>query len=109
MPAAWDERAAAHRRTARRQHRAPRFVPAAPPDGRGGGRTAYAIRLVDGGDLGVAGTLVGTSALLEAHLVNESIHLGSTVYGRRWWGTRVDPEVKLLLLGHWFDDCRYGR
>jgi RimJ/RimL family protein N-acetyltransferase len=86
-----------------------RFLPAAPPDGRGGGRTAYAIRLVDGGGLGAAGTLVGTSALLEAHLVNESIHLGSTVYGRRWWGTRVNPEAKLLLLGHCFDDCRYGR
>ena len=80
-----------------------RFLPTAPPDGRGGGRTAYAIRLVDDG------TLVGTSALLEAHLVNESIHLGSTLYGRRWWGTRVNPEAKLLLLGHCFDDCGYGR
>jgi RimJ/RimL family protein N-acetyltransferase len=72
-------------------------------DGRGGGRTAYAIRLV--GD----GTLVGTSSLAEAHLVNESIHLGSTLYGSRWWGTPVNPEAKLLLLSHCFEACGYGR
>jgi N-acetyltransferase len=78
-------------------------------DGRGGGRTAYAIRLVEDGDLGAAGTLVGTSSLAEAHLHNESIHLGSTLYGSRWWGTHVNPEAKLLLLAHCFEDCRYGR
>jgi N-acetyltransferase len=78
-------------------------------DGRGGGRTAYAIRLVADGELGRAGTLVGTSSLAEAHLGNESIHLGSTLYGRRWWGTRVNPEAKLLLLAHCFEDCGYGR
>lgn len=80
-----------------------RFLPAEAPDGRGSSRTAYAIRSVDDG------TLVGTSALLEANLVNESIHLGSTLYGRRWWGTRVNPEAKLLLLAHCFDGCGYGR
>jgi hypothetical protein len=41
--------------------------------------------------------------------VNESIHLGSTLYGRRWWGTTVNPDAKLLLLSHCFDDCGYGR
>ncbi len=83
-----------------------RFLLTQAPDGRGAGRTAYAVRLVDGRD---AGTLVGTSALLEAHLVNESIHLGSTLYGRRWWGTRVNPEAKLLLLAHCFEACGFGR
>ena len=86
-----------------------RFLATGPPDGRGGGQTAYAVRLIQDGDLGTAGTLVGTSALMEAHLVHESIHLGSTLYGRRWWGTRVNPETKLLLLAHCFEDCRYGR
>jgi RimJ/RimL family protein N-acetyltransferase len=80
-----------------------RFLPSEAPDGRGAGRTAYAVRLVEDG------TLVGTSALLEAHLVNESIHLGSTLYGRRWWGTRVNPEAKLLLLAHCFEHCGFGR
>ncbi len=78
-------------------------------DGRGGGRTAYAIRLAADGDLGQAGTLVGTSSLSEADLRNQSIHLGSTLYGARWWGTQVNPESKLLLLGHCFEDCGYGR
>jgi N-acetyltransferase len=78
-------------------------------DGTGGGRTAYGIRLTADGELGPAGTLVGTSSLAEAHLVNESIHLGSTLYGRRWWGTQVNPEAKLLLLAHCFEGCGYGR
>lgn len=78
-------------------------------DGRGAGRTAYAVRLVSDGPLGRAGTLVGTSSLLEADLHNESIHLGSTLYGSRWWGGRVNPEAKLLLLTHCFEQCGYGR
>ena len=78
-------------------------------DGRGGGRTAYAIRLAGDSELGPAGTLAGTSSLLEADLPNESIHLGSTLYESRWWGTPVNAEAKLLLLGHCFEDCGYGR
>ena len=78
-------------------------------DGRGGGRTAYAIRLARDSELGPAGTLAGTSSLLEADQQNESIHLGSTLYGSRWWGSPVNAEAKLLLLGHCFEDCGYGR
>ena len=78
-------------------------------NGRGGGRTVYGIRLAGGSELGPAGTLVGTSSLLEADVHNESIHLGSTLYGSRWWGTPVNAEAKLLLLGHCFEDCGYGR
>jgi N-acetyltransferase len=78
-------------------------------DGAGGGRTAYGIRLVADSALGTAGTLVGTSSLAEATVVHEHIHLGSTLYGRRWWGTQVNPEAKLLLLAHSFEDCGYGR
>ena len=87
-----------------------RFMPGqGQVDGAGGGRTAYAIRLVADGSLGPAGTLVGTSALAEATVVHEHIHLGSTLYGRRWWGTEVNPEAKLLLLTHCFEDCGFGR
>jgi RimJ/RimL family protein N-acetyltransferase len=78
-------------------------------DGAGRGRTAYAIRLVADSELGAVGTLVGTSSLAEASLVHEHIHLGSTLYGRRWWGTQVNAEAKLLLLTHCFEDCGYGR
>jgi RimJ/RimL family protein N-acetyltransferase len=72
-------------------------------DGRGNGRTAYAVRLLDGG------ALVGTTSFLEADLGNESIHIGSTFYGRRWWGTAVNPACKYLLLRHAFEERGYGR
>ena len=78
-------------------------------DGAGRGRTAYAIGLTADSHLGAAGTLVGTSALLEATLVHEHVHLGSTLYGRRWWGAEVNAEAKLLLLTHCFEGCGYGR
>lgn len=78
-------------------------------DGKGSGRNAYSIRLRADTALGPAGTLVGTTSLMQADVVNESIHLGSTLYGSRWWGTTVNPECKFLLLKHCFEDCRYGR
>ena len=85
------------------------LAPPGTPDGKGAGRTAYAVRLVAGSALGDAGALVGTSSLAEANLHNESIHLGWTLYGSTWWGTQVNPEAKLLLLTHCFEDCGYGR
>lgn len=78
-------------------------------DGRGGGCTAYAVRLVADGRLGARGTLVGTSGLWGADLAGARVHLGRTLYGPRWWGTQVNPETKLLLLAHCFEDCGYER
>jgi RimJ/RimL family protein N-acetyltransferase len=72
------------------------------------GRTAYTIRLVADGDLGPAGTVVGTSSLGDVDTAREHVHLGWTMYGSRWWGTQVNPESKLLLLEHAFD-CGFGR
>jgi N-acetyltransferase len=72
------------------------------------GRTAYTVRLTGAGGLGEAGTVVGTSSLGDVDLANERIHLGWTMYGSRWWGSEVNPECKLLLLGHAFD-CGFGR
>lgn len=73
------------------------------------GRTAYTVRLVADGELGAADTVVGTSSLGDVDVENEHVHLGWTTYGSRWWGTAVNPEAKLLLLGHAFDDCGFGR
>ena len=72
------------------------------------GRTAYTVRLTGEGGLGEAGTVVGTSSLGDVDVANERIHLGWTMYGSRWWGTQVNPECKLLMLGHAFD-CGFGR
>ena len=73
------------------------------------GRTAYTVRLVADGDLGPAGTVVGSSSLGDVDTTREHVHLGWTMYGSRWWGTRVNPEAKLLLLEHAFDTCGFGR
>jgi N-acetyltransferase len=113
-PAVYAQGYAMHRRPvsladARELTRAVFLVGQGDADGAGAGRTAYAVRLVADGELGAAGTLVGTSSLSEADLRNESVHLGSTLYGSRWWGTQVNPESKLLLLAHCFEDCGYGR
>lgn len=72
-------------------------------------KVRYAVRLAGDSDLGAAGTLVGTSGLSEIDLRNESTHIGGTLYGPRWWGTQVNPEAKMLLLAHCFDDCGLGR
>ena len=72
-------------------------------------RQAYVVRLAGSSPLGPAGTVVGTSSLGDWDLVNERVHLGWTAYGPRWWGTTVNAEAKLLLLGHAFDDCGFGR
>ena len=53
--------------------------------------------------------VAGTSSILDADVTNESTHIGSTLYGSRWWGTPVNAEAKLLLLGHCFGDLGYGR
>lgn len=85
------------------------LVSAAMSASKRGERQAYTVRLVHDGDLGPAGTVVGTSSLGEWDLDNERVHLGWTAYGPRWWGTAVNAECKLLMLGHAFDDCGFGR
>lgn len=72
-------------------------------------REPYVVRLREDSDLGAAGTVVGTTSLADWDLVNERTHIGWTAYGPRWWATAVNAECKLLLLGHAFDDCGFGR
>jgi len=86
-----------------------RVVDAGRADLVSGTRVMYLVRLVDDGPLGTAGTVVGTSSLGDLVLVDERAHLGWTAYGPRWWASAVNPECKLLLLAHAFDDCGLGR
>ena len=65
-----------------------------------GSSDVLAIRLAGGAD---DGTLVGTSTLGEYDLPNEAAHIGWTAWDPRVWGTAVNPEAKLLMLGHAFD------
>lgn len=56
----------------------------------------YGVRLPDG-------ELVGTSTLGDFDVRREHAHLGWTAYAPRVWGTAVNPESKLLMLGEAFD------
>ena len=47
--------------------------------------------------------VVGTTTLGDIDLATGSAHLGWTAYAPAVWGTRVNPETKLLLLGAAFD------
>ena len=60
----------------------------------------YALRLVGGGHDGL---LVGTTTLGDFDLAREHAHIGWTAYDPRTWGTAVNVEAKLLLLGTAFD------
>ncbi len=80
-----------------------------PPDGRGRGRVAYAVRLVADSPLGGAGAVVGSTSLGDADLGHERVHLGWTLYHPSVWGSWVNPETKYLLLRHCFEDLGFGR
>jgi RimJ/RimL family protein N-acetyltransferase len=60
----------------------------------------YGLRLVGGEHDGL---LVGTSTLGDFDLDREHAHIGWTAYDPRTWGTAVNVEAKLLLLGTAFD------
>lgn len=59
----------------------------------------YVVRLSAGPD---AGAIVGASSLADFDLELEHAHIGWTAYDPRVWGTVVNPEAKLLLLGEAF-------
>ncbi len=56
-----------------------------------------------------AGTVVGWSSYLEVSQRDARLEVGSTAYAPAVWGSVVNPETKLLLLGHAFDDLGFGR
>jgi RimJ/RimL family protein N-acetyltransferase len=63
-------------------------------------RMPFAVRLNSGPD---AGRLVGVSTLGDLDEANANVQLGWTAYDPQVWGTAVNPETKLLLLGFAFD------
>jgi RimJ/RimL family protein N-acetyltransferase len=60
----------------------------------------YAVFLVGGPH---DGELVGTTTLADFEPLREATHIGWTAYDPRVWGTAVNAEAKLLLLGLAFD------
>lgn len=63
----------------------------------------YTVRLL------TDGRVVGTTSLGDTVLAHERTHLGWTAYQPDVWGGVVNPECKLLLLTHAFDECGFGR
>jgi RimJ/RimL family protein N-acetyltransferase len=56
-----------------------------------------------------AGTVVGTSTYLDASVADARLEIGSTAYSPAVWGSVVNPETKLLLMGHAFEVLGAGR
>ena len=65
----------------------------------------FGARLIGGQQDGV---LVGTSTLADFDEAREHAHIGWTAWDPRVWGTAVNPEAKLLMLGLAFDSG-FGR
>lgn len=63
----------------------------------------FAIRLRETGEL------VGMTGYLEIRPAHRGLEIGRTWIGRAFQGTRVNPESKLLLLRHAFEDLGAAR
>jgi N-acetyltransferase len=61
---------------------------------------------VNGGPL--EGIAIGTSTLADFDERREHAHIGWTAFDPRVWGSQVNAEAKLLMLGHAFD-AGFGR
>ena len=76
---------------------------------RDGVRQAYVVRLADSGDLGPAGTVVEPAASESGTWSTSGCTSVDGVRPARGGAAVVNAESKLLLLGHAFDDCGFGR
>jgi RimJ/RimL family protein N-acetyltransferase len=63
-----------------------------------GERVPFAVVLV------TDGVAVGSSSYLDIAPADGRLEVGATWYGRPWWSSLVNPEAKLLLLGHAFEE-----
>lgn len=75
----------------------------APSTGVGDGRYRFTVRST------ADGRLLGTTSVSEVDLAAQKGHVGATLYDPDTWGTPVNPETKLLLLGRCFEDWGFGR
>jgi RimJ/RimL family protein N-acetyltransferase len=66
-------------------------------------RAMFTVRLHESSEI------IGTSSLGDVELGHERVHLGWTAYSPSYWSSAVNPECKLLLMTHAFEDCGFGR
>lgn len=72
-------------------------------------RVCYIVRLARDCDFGPAGTVIGTTSIGDIDTSRERCQVGWTGYRPDTWGTAVNPECKLLLLSHIFENCGFSR
>ena len=72
-------------------------------------RYPYVVRLSSDYKGHATGTVVGYSSLFDGTSVNAWCEIGFTAYSPDFWGSAVNPETKLLLLGFCFDGLKMGR
>ena len=59
--------------------------------------------------LRATGDVVGSTSFLDIDQPNRTVEIGATWYHPRYWGGVVNPESKLLLMRHAFEDWGAGR
>lgn len=73
------------------------------------GRFVWIVRLLQPLAGRAAGEIVGTSSYLEVCTADARLEIGATTYVPAVWGTKVNPDAKLLLLAYAFETLRAGR
>ena len=68
-----------------------------------GSKAAYAVALRKSGEL------IGSTSFMEIDPQNRSAEIGATWYSPSQWGTAVNPECKLLMMTHAFEDWDANR
>ena len=69
----------------------------------------WSVRLLRDAGERHAGSLVGWTSYLEISPADARLEIGNTAYDPGVWGTVVNPECKLLLMGLAFDGLHMGR
>ena len=64
---------------------------------------AWTVRLIETGEV------VGSTSYLDTSVNDARTEIGSTSYNPNHWGTKVNPETKLLLLEYAFEKLHMGR
>ncbi len=59
----------------------------------------YAFAVVDE----ASGAVCGSTSFYDVEPAVARLEIGSTFYGRAWWGGRTNPASKLAMLSHAFD------
>jgi RimJ/RimL family protein N-acetyltransferase len=73
------------------------------------GRLPWLVRLLSPVNGLPAGAVAGMSSYLDVSVPDARLEIGFTTYAPTVWASAVNPETKLLLLGHAFEALGAGR